>query len=52
MPVACFKVQYRNSPGAKNMKMAVFWNVASHSQVDIDHRFEGDYCLHHQNDWS
>jgi hypothetical protein len=30
------------------MKMTVFWNVAQCSLVEIDRRFRGDYCLHHQ----
>jgi hypothetical protein len=32
------------------MKMAVFWDVASYSLVDIDRRLRGTYCLHHQDD--
>jgi hypothetical protein len=28
--------------------MAVFWDVAPCSLVDIDRRFGGAYCLHHQ----
>jgi hypothetical protein len=30
------------------MKMAVFWDVAPCSLVDIDRRFRCAYCLHHQ----
>jgi hypothetical protein len=33
-----------------SMKMAVFWNVAPCSLVDIDRRFRGTYCFHHQGD--
>jgi hypothetical protein len=32
------------------MKMAVFWDVAPCSLLDIDRRFRGAYCLHHQGD--
>jgi hypothetical protein len=28
--------------------MAVFWDVAPYSLIDIDQRFRGSYCLHHQ----
>jgi hypothetical protein len=30
------------------MKMAVFLDVAPCSLVEIDRRFRGAYCLHHQ----
>jgi hypothetical protein len=30
------------------MKMAVFWDFAPCSMVEIDQRFRGAYCLHHQ----
>jgi hypothetical protein len=30
--------------------MAVLWDVAPSSLVDIDPRFRGAYCLHHQGD--
>jgi hypothetical protein len=30
--------------------MAVFWDVAPCSLVDIDWCFRGAYCLHHQGD--
>jgi hypothetical protein len=33
---------------ATSMKMAVFWDVASCSLVDINRRFWGAYCLRHQ----
>jgi hypothetical protein len=33
---------------ATSMKTAVFWDVAPGSLVDIDWRFRGVYCLHHQ----
>jgi hypothetical protein len=32
---------------ATSMEMAVFWDVAQCSLVDIDKRFRGAYCLHH-----
>jgi hypothetical protein len=32
------------------MKMTVFWDVALCSLVEIDRRFRGAYCLHHQDD--
>jgi hypothetical protein len=35
---------------ATNMKMIFFWDVAPCSLVDIDRRFTGAYCLHHQGD--
>jgi hypothetical protein len=28
--------------------MAVFWDIASCTLVEIDQRFGGTYCLHHQ----
>jgi hypothetical protein len=33
---------------ATNMRMAVFWDVAPCSLVEVDRRFRGTYCLHHQ----
>jgi hypothetical protein len=30
------------------MNMAVFWDIALCSLVDIDQGFRGPYCLHHQ----
>jgi hypothetical protein len=35
---------------AASMKMAVFWDVAPCSLVDIGRRFTGAYCPHHQGD--
>jgi hypothetical protein len=32
------------------MKFSVFWDVAPCSEVDVDRRFRGAYCLHHQGD--
>jgi hypothetical protein len=29
------------------MKMVVFWDAALYTQVDIDRRFRGAYCLHY-----
>jgi hypothetical protein len=29
--------------------MIVFWDVALFSLVEIDQRFGGAYCLHHQD---
>jgi len=31
-----------------NVKMAVFWDVASCSLIKIHRRFRGEYCLHNQ----
>jgi hypothetical protein len=32
------------------MKMVVFWDDSPCSLVEIDQRFRGSYCLHHQDD--
>jgi hypothetical protein len=32
------------------MMMAVFWDVALCSPVEIGRHFKGAYCLHHQGD--
>jgi hypothetical protein len=32
------------------MKFTVFWDVLQCSQLDVDQRFKGAYCLHHQGD--
>jgi hypothetical protein len=32
--------------------MAVFWDVAPCSMMEIDRRFRGAYCLHHLDDES
>jgi hypothetical protein len=32
------------------MKFKVFWDVLPCSQIDVDRRFRGAYCLHHQGD--
>jgi hypothetical protein len=32
------------------LNMAVFWDVAPYSLVEIDRRFRCAYCLHHQVD--
>jgi hypothetical protein len=32
------------------MKMAVFWDIAPYSLVDIGRHFRGTYCLHHKGD--
>jgi hypothetical protein len=38
---------------AMSIKMTVFWDVAPWSLVEIDRRFRGAVCLHHQGDfWS
>jgi hypothetical protein len=34
------------------VKMAVFWDVAPYSLVDINQCFRGAYCFHHQDDES
>jgi hypothetical protein len=33
-----------------NLKMAVCWDTAPCSLIEIDQRFRGAYCLHHQGD--
>jgi hypothetical protein len=33
---------------AASMKFRVFWDVAPCSHVEVDRRFRGAYCLHHQ----
>jgi hypothetical protein len=35
---------------AANMKFRVFWGVAPCSHTEVDWRFRGVYCLHHQDD--
>jgi hypothetical protein len=30
------------------MKLRVFWDIAPCSHVEVDRRFRGAYCLHHQ----
>jgi hypothetical protein len=32
------------------LKFRVFWDVAPCSHVEMDRRFRGAYCLHHQGD--
>jgi hypothetical protein len=34
------------------MKMAVFWDIAPCSLVEVYRRFRGAFCLHHQGDES
>jgi hypothetical protein len=34
-----------------SMKFRVFWDVLPYSEVDVDQRFRGVYCLHHQGDF-
>jgi hypothetical protein len=33
---------------AASMVFKVFWDVAPCSHVEVDRRFRGGYCLHHQ----
>jgi hypothetical protein len=33
---------------AASMKFKVFWDVLPCSQIDVDRRFRGACCLHHQ----
>jgi hypothetical protein len=33
-----------------SMKFRIFWAVAPCSHVEVDRRFTGAYCLHHQCD--
>jgi len=35
-----------------SMKFRVFWDVAPCIHVEVDRRFRGVYCLHHQSDES
>jgi hypothetical protein len=35
---------------AASMKFRLFWDVAPCSHVEVDRRFRGAYCLHHQGD--
>jgi hypothetical protein len=32
--------------------MTAFWDTTPYSVVDVDRRFRGAYCLHHQGDVS
>jgi hypothetical protein len=32
------------------MKILAFWNIAPRNLVEVDLRFRGAYCLHHQSD--
>jgi hypothetical protein len=32
-----------------SVKMTAFWDIAPCSLVDVDRRFRGAYCLHHQS---
>jgi hypothetical protein len=32
--------------------MIPFWDIAQYSLVEVDRRFRGAYCLHHQADES
>jgi hypothetical protein len=41
---------FRTYQTKRSMKMAVVWNVAPCSLVEIDRRFRGAYCPHHQGD--
>jgi hypothetical protein len=34
------------------MNITAFWDITSCNLEEIDGRFEGDYCLHHQDDES
>jgi hypothetical protein len=35
---------------ANVLKFRVFWDVAPCSEIDVDRRFRGAYCLHYQGD--
>jgi hypothetical protein len=37
---------------AASVKFRVFWDVAPCSHVEVDRRFRGAYCFHHQGDES
>jgi hypothetical protein len=32
--------------------MTAFWDIAPYSLVEVDQRFGGAYCLHHQGEIS
>jgi hypothetical protein len=34
---------------ASSINMIAFWNIAPCSPVEVDRRFRGAYCLHHQD---
>jgi hypothetical protein len=36
----------------KTMKLRVFWDILPCSQIDVDRRFRGACCLHHQGDYT
>jgi hypothetical protein len=36
----------------KTLKFRVFWDVAPCSHVEVDRRFRGAYCLHHQGNFT
>jgi hypothetical protein len=48
----CSVVRVLKYPQLVNVviKFSVFWDVLPFSQVDVDRRFRGAYCLHHQGD--
>jgi hypothetical protein len=35
---------------AASMKVRAFWDIAPRSLVEVDQRFRGAYCLHHDGD--
>jgi hypothetical protein len=35
---------------AVSVKMTAFWDIAPRSLVEVNRRFRGAYCLHHQGD--
>jgi hypothetical protein len=35
---------------AASMKMTAFWDIAPCSLIEVDRRFRGAYCVHHQGD--
>jgi hypothetical protein len=37
---------------AASMKLRVFWDVTPCSQVEVEGRFRGEYCLNHKGDES
>jgi hypothetical protein len=37
---------------SRYLKMTAFWEIAPCSLVEVDRRFRGAYCLHHQGDVS
>jgi hypothetical protein len=46
----CPPCEISGSHGDEYEVYRVFWSVAQCSHVEVDRRFRGAYCLHHQDD--